>query len=217
MLQRTGARHLSQPGGLWAAVAVLGILLATPAGVRAELTVKGDQAAWAEMTAAYKKLQGLSGYRMKLSTGQAGQEMVMEIVPPASSRTTIPAAGGSMETVTVNGQTRFRMNIPGAPGTWQCQGAPPIQIPRDPTEGAQGTMEVSRGPDTAIEGTPVRTYVTHATFSAQGQNVTSKTTLYVATQTGLPRRAVTSAGGGESTVDFYDYGAKIEITLPLCG
>ncbi len=223
MLQRTGVRRLSppvggrSPGGLWTAVAVLGILLVSPAGARAELTVKGDQAAWAELSAAYKKLQGLSGYRMKHSTGQAGQEVVTEIVPPASSRTTIPVAGGSMETVTVNGQTRSRMNAPGAPGAWQCPGTPPVEIPRDPAEGAQGTVEVSRGPDTAIEGTPVRTYITNATFPALGQNVASKTTIYVDTRTGLPRRAVTSFAGIEATLDFYDYGAKIEITLPPCG
>jgi outer membrane lipoprotein-sorting protein len=143
--------------------------------------------------------------------------MVMEAVPPDSFHTTVQASSGTIETVSVKGQTRYRMNMPGAPTGWQCRGGPPVQAPRDPSKDIQGTVEISRGADTAIEGMPVHTYIYTITPSATGQGGTGKTTLYVGTQTGLPRRSVVSSPGGESTLDFYDYGANIIITLPACG
>jgi hypothetical protein len=210
------ARHAV---GRWIATAlvVLTASLLVPGSAPAEVTVKGDRAAWAEIGAAYKKLNSLSGYRMKISGGPGAQEVIVEVAPPGATHTMVHMGSGTMEIVSVNGQTRFRMNIPGAPSGWQCRSAvPPIQTPRDPTS-AQGAVEVSRGPDAAIEGTPVHTYIYTSTVGAQGQDAAAKTTLYVGTQTGLPRRAVTGTAAGESTVDYYDYGAKIEITLPPCG
>ncbi len=75
---------------------------------------------------------------------------------------------------------------------------------------------MSRRADTVIVGTAVRTYIYRYAAKAQGQTVSVKTTLYVGTQTGLPRRAVTSGGRGDVTIDFYEYGAKIDIRLPAC-
>lgn len=50
--------------------------------------------------------------------------------------------------------------------------------------------------------------------------VAAKHTIYVGAQTGLPRRQVSDFAGlaatGPLTTDYYDYGAKIEITLPPC-
>ncbi len=210
------ARHTL---GRWiaAALAALVVPFVAPGLVPAEVTVKGDQAAWAEIGAAYKKLNALSGYRMKISGGQGAQEIVVEVAPPGSTHAVIRMDSGTMETVNVNGETRFRMNVQGAPGGWQCRTAtPPMPAPRDPTS-VQGAVEVSRGPDTTVEGTPVHTYIYTSVTNAQGQDVTTKTTLYVGTQTGLPRRVVTGTAGGASTIDYYDYGAKIAITLPPCG
>lgn len=202
--------------GIATALVVLTACLLVPGAAPAEVTVQGDRAAWAEIGAAYKKLNSLSGYRMKVSAGPGAQEVIVEVVPPGATHTMVHMASGTMETVSVNGQTRFRMNVPGAPSGWQCRRAAPMQAPRDPTS-VQGTVEVSRGPDTTIEGTPVHTYVYTSTTRVQGEDVTTKTTLYVGTQTGLPRRAVTGTPAGESRVDYYDYGAKIDITLPPCG
>jgi hypothetical protein len=197
---------------------VLGTMLAIvllAAAARSEPAVSGDQAAWKEVGAAYRKLQTLSGYRMRVATGQP-PDMVFEVVPPASVRMTVPAGNGSMEAITVHGQSRFRINAPGGPGPWQCQGSPSTEFPGNPTETIQGPVDVSRGADTVIVGTAVRTYIYRYAAKAQGQTVYGKTTLYVGTQTGLPRRAVTSGGRGDVTIDFYDYGAKIDIRLPPC-
>ncbi len=204
-------------GRVAALVAVMSAVLACAGAAQADLTVKGDTAAWGDVVAAYKKLASLPGFRMKVSSGGAGPMMVVEVVPPDSLHTTMQTGSGGMEMVSVKGQSRFRMNMPGAPAGWQCQGVPPIQLPRDPTRDVQGTVEVSRGPDTVVEGTPAHTYIYTIAVSTMGQSGTGKTTLYVGTQTGLPRRSVTSATGGEVTADYYDYGAKIDITLPPCG
>jgi hypothetical protein len=70
--------------------------------------------------------------------------------------------------------------------------------------------------DTVIAGTAVRTYIYRYAATAQGQTVKVKTTLHVGTQTDLPRRAVTSGGREDATIDYYDYGAKIDIRLLPC-
>jgi len=198
---------------------VLGTLLAivlVTAAAQSAPVVTGDQAAWKEVGGAYRKLQTLSGYRMRVATGQAPGK-VFEVVPPASVRMIIPAGNGSMETITVHGQSRFRVNAPGGPGPWQCQGSPSIEFPGNPTEAIQGPVDVSRGADTVIAGTAVRTYTYRYAATTQGQTVKGETTtLYVGTPTGLPRRAVTSGGGEDVTIDYYDYGAKIDIRLLPC-
>ena len=62
----------------------------------------------------------------------------------------------------------------------------------------------------------VRRYIYRYAATVQGQAVNEQTTFYVGTQTGLPRRAVTLGGRSDATVDFYDYGAKIDIQPPSC-
>ncbi len=206
-----------RPNRAAALVAAVSAVVVCAGAAQADLTVTGDPAAWGEVTAAYKKLASLPGFRMKIYWGAGAPTTVVEVVPPDSFHSTVQSDSGGMETVSVKGQSRFRITMPGAPAGWQCQGVPPIQLPRDPTRDVQGTVEVSRGPDTAVEGTPVHTYIYTIAVSTMGQGGTGKSTLYVGAQTGLPRRAVTSAAGGEVTADYYDYGAKIDITLPACG
>ncbi len=207
--------HSRKPTGV---AVVLGTMLAivlVTATARSAPAVTEDQAAWKEVGDAYRKLQALSGYRMRVATGQP-PDMVFEVVPPASVRMIVPAGNGSMETITVHGQSRFRFSAPGGPGPWQCQGSPSVEFPGNPTETIQGPVDVSRGADTVIAGTAVRTYTYRYAATTQGQTVKGETTLYVGTQTGLPRRAVTSGGGEDVTIDYYDYGAKIDIRLLPC-
>ncbi len=211
-------RHTGRSRRLTGAELVLGpiVSIAVVAGAaRSEPTVTGDLAAWKEVGAAYTRLLALSGYRMRVTIGQA-PDMLFEVVPPASVRMIVPAGNGSMETITVRGQSRFRINAPGGPGPWECQGSPSVEFPRNPAGAIQGTIEVSRGADTAIAGSAVRTYAYRYAMTVQGQAVNATTTLYVGGETGLPRREVTMSGGGDVTTDFYDYGAKIDIQLPSC-
>ncbi len=50
-----------------------------------------------------------------------------------------------------------------------------------------------------------------------GQYVTRRMMVYVDVKTGLPRRSVSALVRGNYILDYYDYGAKIEIALPPCG
>jgi len=204
-----------KPKGVAVVVGTMLSIVLLAAAARSEPAVTGDLAAWKEVGDAYRKLQTLSGYRMRVATGQP-PDMVFEVVPPASVRMTVPAGNGSMETITVHGQSRFRINGPGGPGPWQCQGSPSTEFPGNPTETIQGPVDVSRGSDSRIVGTTVRTYIYRYSAKAQGKTVNAKTTLSVGTQTGLPRRAVTSGEREDVTIDFYDYNKQIDIRLPPC-
>ena len=157
------------------------------------------------------------------------QVTILEAIPPNSFHVTVEQTAfshGSItvpsiaaESVTLNGQTRSRTKRDGEPwGPWECPKARPPVDSRPAS--IQRTVEASRGPDTAIEGTPVRTYVYTTTFPDNKQDW-MKSTLYVDTQTGLPRREVIVVNVGptyqlSSTQDYYDYDAKIDITLPPC-
>jgi hypothetical protein len=58
-----------------------------------------------------------------------------------------------------------------------------------------------------IDGTPV-----HTIFSTKDGG--TKDTIYVGSQTGLPKRVIRGDGG--QTIDYYDYGVPVAITLPPC-
>jgi hypothetical protein len=130
------------------------------------------------------------------------------------------------ESVVVGKETRFRHKETGAEwGPWECVKAAPVQKPGE-TGGVsmQETIEASRGPDASIDGKPMRTYVytTAFTYTFSDPNLkplagTVKATLYVDTQTGLLRREIWGIGDSPpTTTDYYDYDAKIDITLPPC-
>src|SRR5215470_5611755 len=179
--------------------------LAGPAS--ADVTVKGDQAAWREVTAAYAKLNALPGYRIKTEV-PGGGTLVMEMVPANRGMHSVAhTPNGDLEMIALGDQTRLRGTAPGAPAGWQCTGVP--SVPKfDPTA-IQGTVDVARAPDAAIDGRPMHVYVYTAQASGGGMGLSGeiKTTLYVGVENGLPRRAVVGASRGDQAIDFYDYGA----------
>jgi hypothetical protein len=185
----------------FASIAVV-CLLAAP--VLADVTVHGDRSAFDEVIAAFTKLFSLPGFRAKYTRPQ-GQGGVFEYAAPNSWH--IGAPGGPFEIIHVGGQVATRTDIPGQPSGWRCRASRAGDRPLfDPTK-ATGTYTVSRGPDTVIDGTPV-----HTIFSARAGR--DKDTLYVGAQNGLPRRVVDAEG--RNTIDYYDYGASVVITLPPC-
>ncbi|HXX37214.1 MAG TPA: hypothetical protein VEP50_03555 [bacterium] len=194
--------------GATAAIAAA-CLFAVPA--LADVTIKGDQAAANEAMAAFKKLYSLPGFRMKVTTPDRG-ESIMEFAA-GNYHMTGHLQNGSMEIIKVGDTIATKIDMPGAPAGWRCRSnaSTNAQVPADPTTATQGTIEVSRGPDTTIEGTPVHTIIYTRSEGAGG-----KDTMYVGSQTGLPRRLVSESGGHSTTVDYYDYGAPISITLPQC-
>ena len=81
--------------------------------------VKGDKAAWDKVVVAYKKLNTLSGYRMKMANGM---QMTVEMAPPNTMHiiNQIPSGRGSIEIVRIGSRSATRMNISGMPSKWQC-------------------------------------------------------------------------------------------------
>ncbi|HLW48688.1 MAG TPA: hypothetical protein VKW09_13095 [bacterium] len=196
----------------------LGLLLAVAvqAPSAAAVPVTGDQAAWREIGAAFRKLQATT-YRMTMTA--PGQTVLVEHVPPDSRRTitTITGHVGEIESVTVGREARFRVIGSGASARWICgdEGPqPPVALTM---EGLGMAVEVARRPDSVIVGARVRTYLLTYTFREKRPG--HRTTLYVERKTGLPRRSVTpyTLGAGEVVSNYYDYGAPIGITLPPCG
>src|SRR5215469_15947870 len=115
---RTGVAMMSNrlrpiaAGLTWCAFALI-TGLAGPAS--ADLTVKGDQAAWREVTAAYAKLNALPGYRIKTEV-PGGGTLVMEMVPATRSMHSVAhTPNGDIEMIVVGDQTRLRGTAPGAP------------------------------------------------------------------------------------------------------
>ena len=181
-----------------------------------DATVNGDAAAWREVVAAYGKLNTLSGYRMK-TTGPGGGTMVIEVTAGGTAmHAMMQMQDGEVEVVRVGDQMRVRMDMPGAPAGWRCQGVPPVPRLSDPI-GFQGTVDVARGPDVEIDGRPMHVYVYTLESSAGGAAEAVKTTLYVGVENGLPRRVALAMPRGDQAMDYYDYGAPIEIMLPSCG
>lgn len=192
----------------------LALAAAFTAPAAADLTVKGDTAAWQEVTAAFGKLSALPGYRMKMAMG--GGTIVVEVTSGGTAmHMMMHTQGGDIESYIVGGQTRVKTSMPGAPPGWQCPNTPPV-MPRSDPRAIQGTVDVARGPDTTIDGQPMRVY----TYTVEGIGAGShaaKETLYVGGANGLPRRITIATPGGDQTMDYYDYGAPIQFTLPACG
>jgi hypothetical protein len=187
-----------------AAVAVVCLLTAP---VLADVTVIGDRSAYDEALAAFKKLFSLPGFRAKVTSPQ-GQGL-MEFAPPDSYHLTSHTQNSSFEAIKVGGTVATKGIIPGAPAGWRCSTAKPTDklLIDLALQRGTGTFNVSRGPDTVIDGTPV-----HTIFSAKDGG--EKDTIYVGAQSGLPKQVI--AGGGRQTIDYYDYGAHVAIPPPAC-
>ncbi|HKV45214.1 MAG TPA: hypothetical protein VJT32_11165 [bacterium] len=202
---RLSARAVPQMTGLLSGIAGLGLAaLLAMAGATTAPAVQGDPAAQAEVLAAFRKLNALPGYRMKVTTAD---EMALqgEIVPPDREHWTGQGAQLSGEWVRVGTAVRTRFVIGGTPGGWQCNISAPSFLAE--VDKHKNDVTALRRPDAVIDGVPVRVYTDGA-----------GSTLYIGTRTGLPRRlvSVNSQSGKGDTLDFFDYGAKLTITLPPC-
>ena len=217
------------------ALAVIGLVCVIAfaiAGAHPALTAHGDVAAWRESQAAFKRLWTLSAYRMKLTSSDESTVIVTEIVRPNSFHSVSRVATGTGvqtdEWIFVNEQIRQRTTgASGVLGEWQCSKSPTRSVPSGPSRfdpfdplGTNGTVDVSRGPDTIIDGAPVWTYqyIIHQADTPLGPTMRKKDTIYVGEASRLPRRIVNASASGnvDGITDFYDYGANIVITLPPC-
>lgn len=187
---------------LAAAAVNLSIIIVQPAA--GAPTVKGDAAAWTEIVTALKKQRTIS-YRAKTTTGPTDTTPgITEFVPPDTKHTIVP---GLLESFSVGNKYWARR----IGDKWDCSSAVNGLPVGAPVWDQQGTVIAKRLPALVIGGMPTRGYTYTFTGTIKGQTVTGNQKLYVAVQTGLPRRAVVEEN---FTFDFYDYGARIAITPP---
>jgi len=218
------ARRAARKLGLVGAAAIVSLALTCVMGARGQgldfgtPTITGDQGAWEEVKAATMRQNGTS-YRSKASNGDTGE------YSHGSSHTFEPYHEGVKETVTVGGETRFRLRTAGGPGVWLCnppaQGDSSLGPLKQALASIHESVDVSRGADAMIDGTPVHSYTLHITLQASTGAVSSDLIAYIGAQNGLPLRWVTPDSFGSTAppivTDYYDYGAPIRITLPACG
>ena len=206
-------------GDTWIArtlVAIAGITVAVvlAAPGTAKPTVKGDTVAWAEIVAAYRKLNNLSGYRIRGEPSAGGRvpqgsHLLVEVAPPARAyHLSMQAPRGTFEVFAAGGKVVRKVSGVGCAAARQD----PVRIPflRDPEDPRSNeTFTISRKPDSVIDGAPAHAY---EVVAEEGPGQSYPLTVYIGSQTGLPRRFVDT----EITGDYYDYGAKISIALPNC-
>jgi hypothetical protein len=201
-------------GRIWLVATAVSLSAAMVQPAAGAPTVKGDAAAWAEVETALKKAQGVA-HREKTTTS-GGSTTIVEFVPPDSRHFIEQHPGGRSEGFAVGDKTWMPVG-----DKWQCVSAGIPQGPLPKFEGPLPKVEyeitVMRGQDLVIEGTPTRSYNSTSTQKFQGQSITDKTRFYIGITTGLPRRIVFEKDSGyTTTIDYYDYGAKISITPPPC-
>jgi hypothetical protein len=174
----------------------------------------GDPAAWAEVVAAFTKLSALPGYRVKVASPSEELTADRDVVPGKALHELIHDHQLTLETITVGGDSRHRLIVAGRAGAWRCDRKPHGLEP-DPTT-MQDTVRAARGAEAVIDGARVHVVTYSWDVLVAGKYVTRQTTVSVDPRTGLPRRSVSPLVRGEYILDYYDYGAKIKITLPIC-
>ncbi len=185
-------------GLLALALVVPTFAVAGPAGP----TFQGDSQAVAEYRAAYEKFGSARSYRSKMTAGAQGV-MTIEYVAPDRRRITF--TGGEFIII---GDTMWSRDPS------RCVKLPQKMPLPDPREGVQqdadATFQVAKGAPEAVEGTPTQTY--NAVITAKGKTIRQK--MYVATQTGYPRRVENSGQEGTLVIDYWDFNAAIAIEPP---
>lgn len=182
---------------------------------------QGDPAAKAEIVAAFQRLNELPSYRMKGTNSRDGLSMVIEKVRPDKERYTSQSPRGTFEIIAVGKLSASRLPAPGETAGWRCapegNSWPAVTAFNiDKIRKDLDTAQVVRKPDTVIDGTPVRAYAVEQIVDGARSTGAG----YIGAQNGLPRRLVDTHPGDNGpvteTIDFYDYGAKITITMPPC-
>jgi len=185
------------------------VAVAAPAGG----AVRGDPAALAEWQAAQQKFNAARSWRSKRTIPAAGQNFTQttEFVAPDRMRLTNTDPQGRPLSGTVRiGNDWWNF------GGGQCAKIPgrPPQVQRDDRESMQPpegyTAEITKGGVETIDGTVTQVYI--MTFSGSGVQGTQK--MYVARDTGYPRRNETTTGQITFIIDYFDYETAITINPP---
>jgi len=174
------------------------VAMAGPAGS----AMQGDPQAVAEYRAAQEKFGSARTFRSKITAGAQG---VMTIEYVAPDRRRFIFTGGEFIII---GETAWSRDPS------RCVKLPQKMPLPDPREGVQqdadATFQVTKGAAEAVEGTPTQTY--NVVITAKGKTIRQK--MYVATQTGFPRRVENAAQEGTVVIDYWDFNTAIAIEPP---
>jgi len=197
-------------------LAVISLAAGAAAAAAQELTVKGDQQAWLEITAASARQSQVRSYRAKMTApGSVGNGGTIEVVNPDRYHVVVE----QFESIQVGRNMRIRTGG----GPWQCPptGPPVPESTTDPSR-MSGEVEAVRGPAVAIDSVATQSYTftwksPGAVAAAGVPNTAMKTRLFVANASGLPKRMQILGDNDQVDVQFdYEYDIPITIDLPPC-
>lgn len=194
--------------------AILLVLLAA-ASAGAQLTIKGDAAAFQEVQEARKRLHALRSYRTKLTSAGSNSTLIFERVKPDRSRSIQYLDNLIIESIGVAGEIRIRMIRSGKPGVWECASKKPPPQPSRSNPDAKGEVTVTRLGELTIDGAKVRKFLSVTLL----QGVSNRQYVYVLVKDRLVRREERLAprvDKVEHRWDYYDFNAPITIELPPC-
>lgn len=184
-------------------------VLAAPAG-----TVQGDPQAITEWRAAMDKFNAARSWRSKRTFSASGQAFVMPTEFVAPDRFRIVFASDAQGRP-LSGTVRIG-NEWWSFGGGQCAKLPgrPPQVQRDDRESMQppegSTIEITKGGVETIDSISTQTYM----MALTGGGVQGRQKMYVARDTGYPRRTEITTAQGGFTIDYADYDTPITINAP---
>ena len=189
--------------------------------------VEGDARAWEEMTSAWRRLQGLRGYRSRQRNADGTLEMVFELARNAQGHavrvvTTVRQGGQQFrtETVRVGGSAWQVMLMPHGGST--CREIPLDRVPPGPflfpgPVGGTATEEVVSarrvGPGTSPRGAPVTVYEWRSRRADEADWKVS-VTLHVDRASGLPVWMTFETERQKFTTEYYDFNAPVRVAKP---
>lgn len=191
--------------------ALLVLVLSTVDIRAATPTVKGDAQAAREMQAAFQKFMAAKTFRSRISgSGSGGAITTTDYVAPDRFHLTIAQGTNRTEMYLIGRQIWIRS----ADGCSKLPAAVPFMNPKEIMEhGAADTIiTVSRTGPATIEGTATQSYA----LVVESKGTTAREKLYVANDTGFPRRIEVESPRGSVVIDYSDFNAPITINDPPC-
>jgi hypothetical protein len=189
--------------------------------------VEGDARAWEEITSAWRRLQDLRGYRVRMRNVDGTLEMVFEFERSAQGGkvrvvTTVRQGGQEFRTETVRvGDSAWQvMPMPRAGAS--CRQIPPDRVPPGPSlfpepGGGTAAEEVvwarRVGPGTSPRGAPVTVYEWRSRKADEADWKVSGT-LHVDRASGLPAWMSFETDRQKFTAEYYDFNAPVQVTKP---
>ncbi len=197
---------------VWIMLAVLLLLALSAADSRGAVpAMKGDPQGVQEVQAALQKFSAARTWRTRISGGGSGGAITTtEYVAPDRFHLTITQGTERTEMFLIGRQFWMRT----ATGCNKPPFAVPIMNPKEMMEhsSADTIITVSRTGPVTVEGTATQSYA----LVVESKGDTTREKLFVANETGFPRRIEVESSRGPVVIDYADFNAPITINDPPC-